>query len=292
MSLIVVRLAGGLGNQMFQYATGLALAQRRSAALQLDTSSYVRDELRYYELASFNLSATIAEPETIARLAPKKKGMASWISSLTITGSSDPIPVYREPHFKFGPAVMDLPAPHALIGYWQSERYFLDAADLVRREFTASEPIEPENAAVAGDIAAVTAVSLHVRRGDYVTSTSANAVHGTCSLDYYRMAVEEIKGLVSNPHFFVFSDDPDWTRANLDCNGPTTFVASNPATRGFRDMQLMSLCQHHIIANSSFSWWGAWLNAKPEKIVVAPARWFATSKNDTTDLLPPSWIRV
>lgn len=292
MSLIVVRLAGGLGNQMFQYAAGRALALRRGASLQLDTSSYERDALRHYELGSFDLAASIAPAETVARLASKKKGAAGWLLSLAGSAPSNTIPVYREPHFEFDPAVRDLTAPHALTGYWQSERYFSDAARTIRHEFTATEPMEPENRVVAGDIEAVTAVSLHVRRGDYVTSTSANAVHGTCSLDYYRMAIDHIKSRVATPHFFVFSDDPDWTRANLDCNAATTFVASNPATRGFRDMQLMSLCRHHIIANSSFSWWGAWLNPRPDKTVVAPARWFATSKNDTADLLPPSWIRV
>ena len=293
MSLIITRLTGGLGNQMFQFAAGYALSLRRGVPLELDVTSYARDELRVYELSAFNLPATIASAETLARLPKKTKGIGGMIKRLTTVASADLIPIHREPHFEFDARVFNLEAPHALSGYWQSERYFMDQRAVVRAAFTARAPMEPENEAVAAAIkAASVPVSLHVRRGDYVTSTTASAMHGTCSLDYYRAAMASILSRAPAAHFFAFSDDAAWTRENLGSSAPITYVASNPPTRGFRDMQLMSLCHHHIIANSSFSWWGAWLNSRAQPRVIAPARWFAGSDKDTRDLLPASWERV
>ena len=177
-------------------------------------------------------------------------------------------------------------------GYWQSYRYFADAADKIRQELTPRDPMEPGNAAVAAEIDAVEAVSLHVRRGDYVTNAGAAPFHGLCSLDYYRAAVNHVRARVGAPHLFIFSDDHDWARDNLRFDLPTTYVVANPPDRGFRDMQLMARCRHHITANSSFSWWGAWLNPRHDKIVVAPQAWFADPKIDTRDLIPQGWTRL
>ena len=136
------------------------------------------------------------------------------------------------------------------------------------------------------------AVSLHVRRGDYVSDPATNRFHGTCSPDYYRQAVDYVIGRAGVPHLFVFSDDQEWTRANLQFAVPRRSSSANPPDCGYRDMQLMARCRHHIIANSSFSWWGAWLNPSPEKIVVAPKQWFSSPRNDTRDLVPPNWVRM
>src|SRR5205085_10980535 len=137
--------------------------------------------------------------------------------------------------------------------YWQSEQYFSDMADELRRELTAAEPIDLSNATIAESIRSVEAVSLHVRRGDYVSKPETNLFHGTCSLDYYREAVSLIKSRLATPHLFVFSDDFAWARENFRLDVPTTFVEANSPADGFRDMRLMSLCRHHVIANSSFS---------------------------------------
>jgi hypothetical protein len=130
-----------------------------------------------------------------------------------------------------------------------------------------------------------------VRRGDYVSEPDVSRYHGICPPDYYRSAVDYIAQRVPDIHLFVFSDDQDWVRDNLRFGPPTTLVAANSPDRGFRDMRLMTLCRHHIVANSSFSWWGAWLNPATDKIVVAPQQWFSASSNDTRDLIPPSWVR-
>lgn len=291
MSIITVRLIGGLGNQLFQYAAARALALRHGAQVKLDLSGFESYGLRRYELDSYSIVASIATPEELATI-----GMSAPPTSFLgrLLGRLRPQPAlhYREPHFHYDPELARQTLPIFMDGYWQSERYFADAADVIRQELTPRDALEPNNAAVAAEIGQVNAVSLHVRRGDYVSNSHTNAYHGVCSLDYYRAAVSHIRSTVAEPHLFVFSDDHDWTRENLKLDLPTTYVVANSADRGFRDMQLMSLCRHHVIANSSFSWWGAWLNPSPEKVVVAPARWFAAGENDTKDLVPTAWVRL
>ncbi len=299
-SVVVTRLIGGLGNQMFQYATGRAVALRRRAALKLDVTGFAAvgsPTKRRYELDSFSIEESVASDADLARFrytgkprSPRLDRVLRFLHMHRAHGAS--WPVYREPHFHFDPAVPELRPPVYLHGYWQTERYFSDIAGVLRQEFTAKAPLGGDNAALAEAIAAVNAVSLHVRRGDYVSDPATNRYHGICSPDYYQRAVDYITARAGVPHLFVFSDDQQWTRANLRFEVPVTFVGANPPDCGYRDMQLMARCRHHIIANSSFSWWGAWLNPSPEKIVVAPQQWFSSPKNDTRDLLPTPWIRM
>ncbi len=293
---IVVRLMGGLGNQMFQYAIGRALAIRSGTVLKLDLSGFVTDIKRRFELDDFPIQAAPASEIDVKSFRPRLHGnKKSWRARATrimnrYLRTGDPA-VYRERYFHFDPMVRDLRPPVYLDGYWQSEKYFADCADLIRREFTPQTPLEAENAVLAARIESTNAVSLHVRRGDYVSEPNVSRYHGICSADYYRHAVEHITGRVPDSHLFIFSDEPDWARGNLQFAQPTTVVAVNGPNRGFRDMQLMARCRHHIIANSSFSWWGAWLGCSPGKIVVAPKRWFQVN-HDTSDLIPASWVRV
>lgn len=292
--VVAVRLLGGLGNQMFQYAAGRALALRRGAALWLDVSSYEAQgpgvTPRRYELDAFLVAARIGLPEE--NPATASPSLLGRLFGRGAPAAAVPTPLYREPHFAFDPALAAQPTPVLLEGYWQSERYFADAADVIRRELTPREPMDPENAAMAAQIEGVEAVSVHVRRGDYVTNAGANAFHGLCSLDYYQAAVGLIRERVQAPHLFVFSDDHAWTRDHLAFDLPTTYVVANPPDRGFRDMELMARCRHHVVANSSFSWWGAWLNPRVDKTVVAPKNWFADPDVDTRDLIPSNWTRL
>ena len=291
MTTITIRLIGGLGNQMFQYAAARALALRRGAQLRLDLSGYETYGLRRYELGAYRVDASITPADAIAA-ASTPLTIRRRIGRLWQKPPPQPVNHYREPHFAFDPKLAEQPLPLYMDGYWQSERYFSDVRDVVRNDLTPIEPLEPANAEIAARIDATNAVSLHVRRGDYVTDAQTSAYHGVCSLDYYRAAIGYVRSRVPNAHMFVFSDDPRWTRSNLKTDLPTTYVTANPADRGYRDMQLMSRCKHHIIANSSFSWWGAWLNPSPDKTVVAPARWFAGANSDTSDLLPSEWVRL
>lgn len=309
MTTITTRLIGGLGNQMFQYAAARALALRRGAEVRIDLSGLANPEIytrRDFELGPFPIAASIVEFGDTARHATtaiasdstwfarrlgRRPGTAGPSASSNANATCHAAQ-YWEAHFQFDPGLDAQPLPLTIEGYWQSERYFADAADTIRAEFTPSAPLEPENAAIAAQIERVEAVSIHVRRGDYVSNATTAAVHGTCSLEYYRAAIDFVRERAGTPHLFVFSDDQDWTRGNLKSDLPTTYVSTNPPDRGFRDMQLMSRCRHHIIANSSFSWWGAWLNPRAEKTVVAPARWFASGTLDTRDLLPDRWVRL
>jgi hypothetical protein len=297
--LVIVRLIGGLGNQMFQYATGRSVALRCGATLKLDVTGFAAvgaETERRYELDSFPIHGSAASEADLAGFGrngkPRSRRLDRVLRLLRISRPDDAWPVYRESQFQFDPAVPELLAPVYLDGFWQSERYFSAIAGVLREELSAKAPLDPENKALAVGIDAVNAVSLHVRRGDYVSDPATNRFHGICSPDYYQRAVDYIAARAGVPHLFVFSDDQQWTRGNLHFGVPMTFVGANPPDCGYRDMQLMARCRHHIIANSSFSWWGAWLNPSREKIVVAPRQWFGACDNDTRDLIPPNWVRL
>jgi hypothetical protein len=198
---------------------------------------------------------------------------------------------FRERNFNFDSAVLDLPDNTYLDGYWQSYLYFEDVADLIRFEATPSLPAGPKDMVVSQAIIRAESVSVHVRRGDYVRLKTAASVHGTCSPEYYLTAMATVASLVPNAHFFVFSDDPEWTRRHLTPPGPTTFVDHNGPEAAFQDLRLMALCKHNVIANSSFSWWGAWLNPGKEKVVISPKLWFADGR-PTPTLMPSKWSRL
>ena len=286
--MVVTRLTGGLGNQMFQYAAARALALRNGTELKIDTHFYARQHLRRYELHVYPVSCSFVTDDELFRFGIRNAKKRRFYHSFVYRNWK----VVKERHFHFDPTIKLLNSPVYLAGYWQSERYFHEVADILRTEFCPSNSLEPHNARIAADIEAVNAVSVHVRRGDYVTNERNNRLFGTCSLDYYRRAAEFVAERVDTPHFFVFCDEAQWARTHLGFEFPTTHVIGNSFEFGFRDLQLMSWCRHHIIANSSFSWWGAWLNASPDKIVVAPRAWFNELQHNTQDLIPEAWVRM
>jgi len=291
--MIISRLVGGLGNQMFQYAAGLRLASARNTELKLDLSAFDEQTMqtpRSYELGAFAVTAELASPEEVAALV---KGSGRLLGRLATRWSRDRFSSRAvERAFHFDPGVLSLSDGVVLRGYWQSERYFSDVADRVRREFCWKREPTGTNAAMIADIARCNSVSLHIRRGDYLTNPDAREMHGVCSVDYYQRAVAHIVDRVSDPTFFLFSDEPDWVRENLELRASVRLVDHNGPDAGSEDLRLMSRCSHHIVANSTFSWWGAWLNPNPEKIVIAPKQWFADDSIDTSDLLPASWVRL
>ncbi|WP_298380492.1 alpha-1,2-fucosyltransferase [Azospirillum sp.] len=280
--MIIVRLTDGLGNQMFQYAFGRALSVRRGQPLRLDLSAYQRERKRVYGLNQFLVSESFPTQEELERIITRP---------LDTTHPWWDQPVIKEPHFHHSADVARVPSSGYFVGYWQSERHFIDLAPLIRLEFTPRQPLSGTNLDIARMIAARNAVSLHVRRGDYASDPTVNALHGVCSLDYYRQAVAHIAERIERPEFFVFSDDPEWTRANLKLEHPAYLITHN-RNEPVEDLRLMSLCRHHIIANSSFSWWGAWLAERPGQMVCAPRRWFAAYPHDTRDLVPERWTRL
>lgn len=287
-------LLGGLGNQMFQYAAGRALALRKNTDHRLDISGFASYGLhRVFELQRvFACPAEIASTSDIDRL-------LGWQSKAYIRRlmSRPAFAAFRreafvvEPYFHYWPGINKVPQDCCLVGYWQSERYFADAVQQIRADFTFRPPLDNKNAELAEQINRANSVSLHVRRGDYVNNPKTSATHGLCSLDYYHAAIRHVAERVQQPHFFVFSDDIAWVQANLKIEFPCFYVQHNRGVESYNDMRLMSLCRHHIIANSSFSWWGAWLNPNMAKIVVAPRKWLA-KETDVQDLFPAGWVTL
>lgn len=291
--MIIVKLIGGLGNQMFQYAAGRRLAHKHNTQLKLDISSFGSYRLRRYGLHHFNIEATIATPEEVASLTIRKQGIAERVLRMALRWSSGPAPTHiREKHVHFDPDILNLPDSVYLDGYWQSERYFADIAGIIRQEFTVKIPQKGKDKELAELMASCESVSLHIRRGDFVSDSHTNQVHSTCDQNYYFRCVEEITQTVKHPHFFIFSDEPEWARDNLKLPFSTTLVDHNGADKNYEDMRLMSQCKHHIIANSSFSWWGAWLNNNPEKIVITPIAWFEDKTHNIDDVIPSGWLKI
>jgi hypothetical protein len=289
--MIIVKLMGGLGNQMFQYAAGRRLAYLRRTDLKLDLTWFENimavDTKRRYELGAFNIQEQVASAEEAGRL---REGLL-----LRRFGFLFPFRKQRhilEQHYHFDPDILQLPDNVYLEGYWQSPKYFYDIQDIIRAEFTVRSGPDAGNRRMAEEIAGAESVAIHVRRGDYVSSPAISSRHGTCSMEYYQTAVKTIIGRVVQPHFFVFSDDPAWAKENLSLTGPKTVIGQNGPDHAYEDMRLMSLCKHHIIANSSFSWWGAWLCRNPDKVVIAPQQWFQDKNINTGDLIPAQWTRL
>jgi len=295
--MIITRLTGGIGNQMFQYAAGRRLAVKNNAELKLDVGvfkNYTDGTPRKYNLRAFNIAENFASEEEIRKLKNSKESALSLIKKKIgfKTSSLKGKRFIAEKHFHFDPEILSLGNSVYLEGYWQSEKYFADIEDVIRKDFTVKIPPSEENQKMTEKIQSENSVSLHIRRGDYVADKKTNQFHGCCSLDYYAEAAKIIGKKISNPHFFVFSDDIAWAKENLKLDYPMTFADINDDEHSFEDMRLMSLCRHHIIANSSFSWWEAWLNSDPEKIVIAPKKWFNDPNIDTSELTPEKWIRI
>jgi hypothetical protein len=286
--MIIVKLQGGLGNQLFQYAAGLALAERHGTVLKADFSFLKQDSKGHYtqrapelhhfkldleeasasDLQNFNLN----EHKICRRL---KKQFPTWFKTIVFNESRQDV----EPRF------FNLPANTYLNGYWQSEAYFISVRDLLLKRLIVREQyLNDVNTYLTAISESTESVAIHVRRGDYVTLTSANQFHGVCGLEYYEQAVSHFSG---KAHLFIFSDDLGWCQSNFQFKQKTTFVSTaNP----YSDFHLMKTCQHQIIANSSFSWWAAWLNTHSVKTVIAPKTWFANPEIETKDVYPNSWI--
>lgn len=287
--MILVRMSGGLGNQMFQYAAGRALSVKTGLSLGLDLRHYRREREHGYGLDAFALAGVPLAPPTLPP-SPREQPVAAFLHRLL---GREPR-LYRERQLGFDPAIAAIHGPAWIDGYFQTEQYFADIAPLIRAEFAPKAPPDPENARWLAEIEAEPrAVSLHVRRGDYVRNARFAARHGTCTPDYYARAVAHItERMGATPVIYAFSDDPEWVRDNLHLPAEIRIPGHNDASRNVEDLRLMAACRHHVIANSSFSWWGAWLNPAPDKIVTAPARWYADPATVNPDIWAEGWVRI
>ncbi|WP_084559486.1 alpha-1,2-fucosyltransferase [Nitratidesulfovibrio termitidis] len=295
--VVVAAIRGGLGNQMFQYAAGRALASRLGVELKLDLSWFSSVPCgatpRRFMLDAFPniniVEATGRECESLI-YAP-----GSFFARLLRWPRRYAQSYYVEPHFGYWEGFEQIVSPAYLLGYWQNERYFSGFAEIIRHDF--GFPPLPSGVVkeVAGHIRGSRhAVAVHIRRGDYVSNPSTFQWHGLCVLDYYYAALEVIAAQIgSAPELFLFSDDPGWVRENFDTRGMSSVVLDFQAhvDAPCYDMHLMSLCTHHVIANSSFSWWGAWLSGG-NGVICAPNRWFADERRKYDNPSPYAWVRL
>jgi hypothetical protein len=290
--MIVVNLMGGLGNQMFQYAMGRRLALHHQTELFLDCTFLNTENphhiSREYELGIFNIHAQIATENELKKF-KASNGFASRLRHI-FPGLFTYKLITQKSH-AFNPSILTAPDNSWLNGFWQTEKYFNTIEDRIRSDFEFKSPLQGLNKALAEKIKSGESVSIHVRRGDY-TNPQVLAFHGMCSPDYYYRAIETLSRKTTIQELFLFSDDTAWVKQNMQFDLPITFIDHNTGKNSFEDMRLMSLCNHNIIANSSFSWWGAWLNAYKNKTVIAPKTWVADKRVNTTDVIPDNWIRL
>lgn len=290
--MIITNVLGGLGNQMFQFAAGLGVSLRTGSRVMVDNSGFRGYSLHNgYELDSvFDGVPDVATPADVRRvlgvrgLRPLRRLLSGrW------TGILRPKALILEPSLAFWPDLLTLREPSYLLGYWQSAGYFSDCAPAVRKAFAFRASLSGKAASWAAAMRSTESVSVHVRRGDYASSPNASAFHGTLPLAYYERAAALVRSLHGEARFFVFSDDLDWARAHLTFIADAHFVDGNEGAAAHRDLQLMTLCQHSIIANSSLSWWGAWLGERPRQMVVAPRQWFRNFPIEDTGRIPEEW---
>lgn len=289
--MIITNLKGGLGNQMFQYAAGYALAQEIDQPHLINITQYNTDKdsknetKRDFELYQFKISSPIARQEDIYRIRGKKNSFLNLINtfnSFLLNRKYIDFPIQK--YFDSKDIYLD--------GYFQSERFFLKYRTELLSEFSLKEELKTtEYKKLEKKLQKdKNSVSIHIRRGDYITNQSANKYHGTLNLEYYKNAIKKIK--VENKNVYVFSDEIDWVKENFKFLPKSSFFVSQYNLSSGQEIILMSLSKNNIVANSSFSWWGAWLNKQEDKKVIAPKRWTLGDARVNNDIIPQTWIKI
>jgi hypothetical protein len=289
--MIITKLEGGLGNQMFQYAAGLALAERHGTALKLDLSFFSKEvngiTPRQYGLQVFRLTAEFASEADKASFGKEPASRLKRVAQRFFPFLFSKVTAV-ESGYGFHSQFLNFPANTFLKGYWQSEKYFKDYSEKIRAAF---QPLHDCPAAVTQlkvAMASVTSVSLHVRRGDFISLPGAAVFHGALELDYYKKAVTEMKKRHGQFRTYIFSDDADYCKTQFDFIEDKYVV--DLKSEAVWDLELMKHCHHHIIANSSFSWWGAWLNPNTNKTVIMPKNWYRHLSAEEAGIKPETWI--
>ena len=290
--MIIVNLKGGLGNQMFQYALGRKLALKTGQELKLDLTGFDRNHHRSFGLDIFSIIKNPATKEEIKKI----KYPYGWCSK---GWRWFRFKILRVHHTGWEPKTLARTIKKLengqdvyVDGFWQSYKYFENIRENLLLDFALlKEPLEKRYPDLIAQIKNTDSVGLHLRRGDYAANSRVLKEFGACSIEYYRRAIEMLAKKINQPNFFVISDDIAWVKDNLKLDHPTVYV-SELGTKDYEELMMMSQCRHNVIANSTFSWWGAWLNDNPGKIVVAPEPWFTNNSIKIDDIIPPTWIRL
>ncbi len=291
--MILVKIFSGLGNQMFQYAFARSLSLKRGVPVKLDATALPDKFGRRYHLDSFNINAAMANQGEITRLSEPRFGLLRRIIAKIVRQARPRPKSYRKElkDYVYDSNMLVVDGDSYFDGYWQNQRYFIDISEVIRSDFTFRNPPEGRNAAALLEIERSNSVSIHIRRGDYLNSPPSALIHGVCTLEYYREAINVILSKVINPVFYIFSDDPEWVKKEFIVD-QVSVVVENNTDKPQEDLRLMSFCKHNIIANSTFSWWAAWLNSNPDKIVIAPKQWVVLPGINADDIIPEGWIKL
>jgi len=293
--MIIVRLNGGLGNQIFQYAAAFALAKKNADEFKIDNSELIspasRGQVsRNFSLGNFKISAQVARVEEI-REVRYPLGLLSRISK-TFQKK-----ILRKFYVDWHPEIQNLRGSIYLDGYFQSEKYFLEYAGELLKEFVLREGSNKETESILFEFGNKNPlVALHIRRGDYVSNPRVSQSHNLCGKKYFDNAINYLREKLGDFNLIIFSDDVSWVKNNMQFPVTYTFVADIAHKLGInlneaQEMILMSRCHHQIISNSSFSWWGGYINRSPSKVVVAPNIWTKGSIQQP-NILPGSWIKI
>lgn len=273
--MVVIKINGGLGNQMFQYALYLSFLEKGFEA-KIDISQLGTYKLHNgYELERiFITQPNLAEYNEVKRLSRNR--INNIFSKFYHCLPRKKTEIIEKEFHSFKPEIFNFSGNIYLDGYWQNEEYFSSSRNSILNHFKFKLPFDPKNEKLSRKIENGNYVSIHVRRGDYLLDAKRL---GFCNIDYYKKAISQINSLTTDPKYVIFSDDINWCKENLPGKN-NIYVDWNKDKSSYRDMQLMSMCQHNIIANSSFSWWGAWLNRNLDKIVIAPKFWIGEIKSE------------
>lgn len=291
--MVTIALSGGLGNQMFQYAAAKALATRLNTTLIADLYTFskkTKATSRSFELDIFTLEVerrNTLKGKLINKLHPYIQRHRTFFSHFGFF--SDTYAMLYQPSFEM------LKGDITMQGNFQNEKYFKDIESDLRKDFSFRNPLSGKNKNIAERIKQTNAIAIHIRRGDYLTNKNAATNFVTCGKEYYDSAINHISEKVADPEFYIFSEDFEWIKENLNFGVyPVTYIDWNKGKDSYIDMQLMSLCKHNIIANSSFSWWAAWLNSNTNKIVIAPSTWFQSEEKNQllNDFYPKGWMKI
>ncbi len=288
--MIITKLKGGLGNQLFQYACGKVLSLKRHDSLKLDTQSYSqsnksRDIKRTYGLKYFKINAPEATLDEIQRI-KYPFGIFSKLERLVQAK------ILKKFYLDYHPEIFEIDKKDIYLdGYFQSQKYFMDIREELLLEISISNPSSLYKEFLFKINQTLLPISIHIRRGDYAIDPIVIKEFGSCSIDYYKRAIKYMTDNYPEATFFVFSDDIEWVKENLHISSPLSYV-SRPDLKDFEEICLMSECKHHIIANSSFSWWGAWLNKNNDKTIIAPLKWTNIIPDPHPNLIPKTWIQL
>ena len=280
--MIIVKIKGGLGNQLFQYALGRAVALHHKLPLKLDLTIFKTYKLHRYLLDQFAIQADIATENEIINLKGRKNVL---FSALRKAGLIKRKSYFKEKRSSYFDASVFKNNFVYLDGYWQNELYFLDIRELLLRELSPISSMSDLGCDYLKFIKKSNSVSVHVRRGNYLNTKNINVL----DVDYYMKAAEYVRKNVEKPTFYVFSDDLEWCKNSLGFLDDCIYV--DRTQTDIDDLKLMSFCQHNIIANSSFSWWGAWLNQNPNNTVIAPKGWLLNDP-DSSNVILSDWVKL